>query len=80
MIPQLGASLTIVILTNLEVALMLLDLPIMLLENIYNSASITHDDQNIFTLRPLRPSKTMIKRCLQTISDVLVTGKQTKSV
>jgi hypothetical protein len=80
MTPQLGASLTIVILTNLEVALMLLDLPIMLLENINNSASIIHHDQNIFTLRPLgeASSKTTIKRCLQTIIDVLVTERQTK--
>jgi hypothetical protein len=51
MIPQLEASLKIVILTNLEEALMLLDLPIMLLENIYNSAGITQDDQNIFSIK-----------------------------
>jgi hypothetical protein len=43
MTPQLGASLTIVILTNLEVSFMLLELSNMLQENIY-STGVTHDD------------------------------------
>jgi hypothetical protein len=43
MTPQLGLSLTIVILTTLEVSFMLLELSNMLQENIY-STGITHDD------------------------------------
>ncbi len=41
MTPQLGASLTIIILTTLEVSFLLLESSIMLLENIYGTG-ITH--------------------------------------
>jgi hypothetical protein len=44
--PQLGASLTIVILTTLEMSFMLLETSITLLENIY-STGVTHDDHNM---------------------------------
>ena len=37
MMPQLGASLTIVILTTLEMSFMLLEMSITLLENIYST-------------------------------------------
>ncbi len=57
LMPQLGASLTIVILTTLEVAfmllespIMLLESPIMLLENIY-STGVTHDALHIFIVQ-----------------------------
>jgi hypothetical protein len=43
MMPQLGASLTIIILTTPDVSFMLLESSINLLEKIY-SAGITHDD------------------------------------
>ncbi len=53
MMPQLGASLTIVILTTLEVSFMLLELSFMLLKNIY-STGITQDDSHLqFLYRPL---------------------------
>jgi hypothetical protein len=43
MMPQLGASLTIIILMTLEVSFMLIVTSIMLLDNIY-STGITHDN------------------------------------
>ncbi len=43
MMPQLGASLTIVILTTPDVSFMLVELSVMLSENIY-STGITHDN------------------------------------
>jgi hypothetical protein len=46
MMPQLGASLTIVILMTLEVSFMLLESSIRLLENIY-STGFTHDDRHL---------------------------------
>jgi hypothetical protein len=46
MIPPLGASLTIIILTTLEVSFMLLESSIMLLENIY-CTGITHGDRQL---------------------------------
>ncbi len=46
MTPQFATSLTIVILTTLEVPFMLLELSIMLLQNIY-LAGITHDDRHM---------------------------------
>jgi len=46
MMPQLGASLTIVILTTLELSFMLLETSITLLEKIY-STGVTHGDHNI---------------------------------
>ena len=46
MTPQFAASLTIVILTILEVPFMLLELSFMLLENIYLEG-ITHDDHHM---------------------------------
>jgi hypothetical protein len=46
MTPELAASLTIFILTILEVPFMLLELSIMLLQNIY-LAGITHDDHHM---------------------------------
>ncbi len=46
MTPQLGASLTIIILMTLGVSFMLLELSIMLLDNVY-STGVTHDDRHI---------------------------------
>jgi hypothetical protein len=49
-IPQLGASVTIVILMTPKVSFMLLESSIMLLENIY-STGITNDDCHIFIVQ-----------------------------
>jgi hypothetical protein len=46
MMPQIGTSLTIINLMNQEVSVMLPELSIMLLENIY-STGITHDDHHL---------------------------------
>jgi len=46
MTPQLGASVTIVILMTLELSSMLLESSIMLLQSIY-STSITHEDRHL---------------------------------
>jgi hypothetical protein len=48
MMPLLAASLTIVILTTLEVSFLLLDLSIMLLEKICNTG-VTHDDHHLWS-------------------------------
>ncbi len=45
MMPQLGASLKVIILTILEVSFMLLESSITILETIY-STGITHDDHH----------------------------------
>jgi hypothetical protein len=50
LMPQLGASLAIIILMTLQVAFMLLESPIMLLENIY-STGVTHDALHIFIVQ-----------------------------
>ncbi len=46
MMPQLGTSLTIINLMNQEMSVMLPELSIMLLENIY-STGIAHDDPHL---------------------------------
>jgi hypothetical protein len=56
MMPQLGASLTIVILATLEVSFLLLELSIALLENFY-CKGVIHDDHHIFIVQVTNKTK-----------------------